>query len=71
MIIIFGITFICKSTIKEKGWIDDSKKNSKHWLIVLFCISSIPIFRMLVAAGLLFMATISKEEYQKVKDKDE
>lgn len=69
MIIIFSIVYVYKETIKEKGWVDASKKN-KHWLVVLFCISSIPIFRALVASGLLFMASTTKEEYQKVK-KDE
>jgi hypothetical protein len=69
MIIIFSMIYVCKDSIKAKGWIDETKKN-KHWLVVLFCISSIPIFRLLVASGLLFMTTTTKEEYQKV-NKDE
>ena len=64
MIIIFCITSIFKQHIKDKGWIDESKK-SKNWLVALFCISAIPVFRALVAAGLLFMASTTKDEYQK------
>lgn len=70
MVIIFGITFMFKQSIKDKGWIDESKK-SKNWIVVLFCIASIPIFRALVAAGLLFMAATTKEDYQKENNKDE
>ena len=69
MIIIFSIGYVCKESIQSKGWIDETKKN-KHWLVALFCISSIPIFRLLVASGMLFMASTTKEEYQKVH-KDE
>ena len=70
MIIIFGITYVFKQSIKDKGWIDESKKN-KNWLVVLFCIAAIPVFRALVAAGLLFMAATTKDEYQESHKKDE
>ena len=70
MIIIYCITFMFKQSIKDKGWIDESKK-SKNWIVVLFCIAALPVFRALVAAGILFMASTTKDEYQKGTKKDE
>jgi hypothetical protein len=69
-VIIYAIVCLARQQLKDNGWAEQKQKKY-NWMVVLICVAAVPILRVLVAAGLLFMTTITKEEYQKEHIKDE
>ena len=67
MMIIFCAAYLFEDAIKQKGWID-SNKHSKFVsvLFTLFCMSAIPVLRLLFLVVILFMAGVSKEEFEEM-----
>lgn len=64
MIIIYSMTFIFGDTMKAKGWAASEKPNANK-LVILFCLSAVPILRIFVLVSILYMATHTKEEFDK------
>ena len=69
-IIIGAIVCLARRQLKDNGWAD-KKRKTYNLMIMLIFVAAVPILRVLVAAGLLYMTTITKEEYQKEHKKDE
>jgi hypothetical protein len=69
MIIIYCVSAILESKLRDNGWIgiDKIQKTKMSKLKSLFILSAVPILRLLVVGGVVCMATITKEEYEKVK----
>lgn len=64
MIIIYSMTFIFGDTMKAKGWAASEKPNTNK-LVVLFCLAAVPILRLFVIVSIFYMATHTKEEFEK------
>lgn len=66
MIIIFCLTFIFKESIK-KNWYGqiNKKKSIVSGFGALFAISAVPILRFLIVIMIVYMATHTKEEFEK------
>lgn len=69
MIIIYCVSAILESKLRDNGWpgSDKTQKTKMSKLKALFILSAVPILRLLVVGGVVCMATITKEEYEKVK----
>lgn len=69
MIIIYCVSAILESKLRDNGWLGSDKiqKTKMSKLKALFILSAVPILRLLVVGGVVYMATIAKEEYEKVK----
>lgn len=63
MIIIYCTCSIFKDGIKAKGWISEGKRGSKFG--ALFTLSAVPILRLGVIILIFYMATHTKEEFNK------
>lgn len=70
MIIIFCICCIFGNGIKKNGWLDNESKKSGNRLFVLFTLSAVPILRLCVAGALVYMATTTREEFDKKYNKE-
>jgi hypothetical protein len=58
--------------IIDNGWLDGETSyyvGPRYGLPVL--VAATPIFRLLVVSGLIYMSTITREEYEKIKNKKE
>lgn len=67
MIMIFAAAYIGQYKIKANGWLDDAKKQGSPW-VYLFCISAVPIFRLLIVIVIFMMMSITKEDFDKYVD---
>ena len=68
-IILISSAIVCRKMIVEKGWIKINKKPARFKsLMFTLVIAAIPVFRLLVCGIMFFMATVSKEEYYKMKN---
>ena len=65
MIIIWCSTRLCKDKIIENGWLNTAKKFNMTSFSVLFCVSAIPFFRLLMLIVVIYMACVSKDDYEK------
>lgn len=63
MIIIYCTCSIFADGIRAKGWISEQKSKSK--LGALFTLSAVPILRFFVVVLILYMATHTKEQFNK------
>lgn len=69
-IMIFSAIVICAPAIIDNGWLN---KNKKHYspqqsILVLFCVSAIPIMRFVMLVMVFVMANMTSEEFDKWKD---
>ena len=57
-IVILSVCNIFYEPIKDNGWFNDIKYNFSHMpkYTVLFCISAIPVLRILMIIGIIYMA---------------
>lgn len=65
MIIIYCTIFIFNDSMKDKGWGTTAQRKVNR-LTVLFCLSAVPILRVIVLASILYLATHTKEEVEKL-----
>lgn len=63
MIIIFCACHIFANKIIKNGWVDNENKNRKNWLFTLFALSAVPILRVWIACMVIYMANVTKEEF--------
>lgn len=63
MIIIYCTCKIFENAIRSNGWISEKKKGGK--LGVLFTLSAVPLLRFIVVVLIVYMASNTKEEYEK------
>jgi len=63
MIIIFCICCIFTHKINENGWLDNANKKYSNRLFALFTVSAVPILRLFIAGAIVYMATVTKEEF--------
>lgn len=69
MVIIYATTFVTAEAIKNNGWITEKKETTPlKTIITLFCMSAIPIFRLVVVCALIMMSAKTKEEFEKWRD---
>ena len=70
MIIIFCAAVLFAETIKQKGWIDSGEHAGffDMWF-KLFCMSAVPLLRIVFLLTIIFMSAVSKEEYEEMKKK--
>lgn len=71
MIIIFCICCIFANKIIENGWLDKKNKKYPHWLFSLFVLSAVPILRLFVAGAIIYMAAVTKEEFDNEYNKEQ
>lgn len=73
MIIIDCACCIFGNSAKKNGWESTEKSNENKW-DVLFILSAVPIVRIAVVVIIFYMATHTKEEFDKwyaeIKDKN-
>ena len=68
-IIIVSSVAVCGKIIIKNGWAEaGGKPATLKGLALALTFAAIPIFRFAVCAVMFFMATVSKEEYNKTKD---
>lgn len=65
MIIIWCSIRLCKDKIIENGWLSSAKKLNITPFGVLFCVSAIPFFRLLMFIVVIYMACVSKDDHEK------
>lgn len=73
MIIIFCEILIFKNAIVKNGWVEDSGNSGNNTIrgwVSLFAPSAIPVFRLLVAIALAYMAFCTKEDFEKRNGKN-
>ena len=70
MIMIYAIAYLGQYKIKENGWLDDSKKKGNPW-VALFCLSAVPVFRLVVIIALFIMIGMTKEDFDKLVNETE
>lgn len=71
MVIIYCAIKIFGSKIKENGWLGENNTNIVKRITSLFILSAIPILRLLVFAVLIYMSTYTKEQYEKLNNKED
>lgn len=72
MIIIFCTTYLFAEQIKQKGWIETNKHGSFFKaLFNVFCMSVVPLLRLLFLITILLMAGVTKEEFEEMTRKNE
>lgn len=64
MIIIYCACCLFGYSMKKNGWASTEKPNENK-LAVLFCLSAVPIVRIFVVVIIFYMATHTKEEFEK------
>lgn len=73
---------LCSEKIYTNGWLDnydldinccdyDDDDDDENPYLTLLIICAVPIFRLLQCITIIAMTTITKEEYEKLKDEDE
>lgn len=70
MIMIYGTAYLFEEKIKENGWFDLPKSKKNPWLM-LFFMSAIPIIRVLFLLSVIIMASMTKEQVDEWKNKNE
>ena len=65
MIIINCVAIILKPKLIDNGWIDPNKHAPFLRRVTnLFVLSAVPVLRLLIISGMLYMTTITKEEFE-------
>ena len=67
MIIIYAMTAIFESSIKEKGWLKDKPNKKRGWLSRLFLLSAVPVMRLFVCICIFVMALYTPEQIEEMK----
>ena len=63
MIAISCMCFMFKDQLKSRGWASNQSKKQNR-LVVLFCLSAVPVIRLMVVVVILYMAVVdTKDEY--------
>lgn len=70
MIIIWCLMMVFKDRLKKKLVKKEEKKSVVKTLGALFILSAIPIFRLLIAIAIVYMATCSQEEFDEFMNKN-
>lgn len=65
MIINYSAAKIFKTKIRENGWLENKKPLKMNWLVALFVMSAIPVFRLLIPVCCFIMGSTTKEEFEK------
>lgn len=55
-IIISSMAKMFRNAVKENGWLDEEKKSTESKFTMLFCLSAVPILRILVIICIYMMA---------------
>lgn len=63
MMIIFCACRIFANKIIKNGWLDNENKKQQNWLFTLFVLSAVPILRVWIACMVIYMATVTREEF--------
>lgn len=64
MTIIYCACYIFGHSINKNGW-SSTEKPSENKFTALFCLSAVPIVRIFVVVIIFYMATHTKEEFEK------
>lgn len=71
MIIIYCVTKLSKPYLIANGWHNTNVKKTNSVLCSLFIIAAVPLIRLFVIGGILYMTTITKEDYERIKKEHE
>lgn len=72
MIVIYSFITIAEEQIIKNGWLNKNRKSNSNWFSMLFCMSAIPIIRVLIFIAICVMACMTEEQYEEWKNsKDE
>ena len=62
-VIIISCEFmLCKSGIRNNGWLDEQHNSGQSKFGLLFCMSAVPVLRVLLIGVVLVMAVYPKEK---------
>ena len=64
--IIYAMCFVFGDMVKAKGWSSD-KKFEGNPLVLLICLAAIPVIRLFFIAVILYMASHTPEDLEKLK----
>ena len=71
-IVIMSSFAVCGKAIVKNGWAKAAEKLiTFKSLVLVLALAAIPVFRLIVCAATFSMASMSKEEYYKMKNGDE
>ena len=72
MLIIIGVTICTKDKIIANGWLDGVEPMEPvRGLVTMVITCAIPVHRVIVCAGIISMARMTKEEYEEYQDEDD
>lgn len=69
--IIYSLIVIFQEKIIENGWLNRPRNNKTNGYLVLFCISAVPILRILFAVCIVLMAMYTEEELNELVNRDD
>lgn len=73
IIVMYCTNIICSKKAKENGWIDDAKliDPSANIFVTLFCMSAVPVARLLLVVFMFVAALCTKEQLEEWRKKIE
>ena len=63
MIINYSATKLFGPKITENGWLENKKATKMSWIVALFVMSAIPVFRLLIPVCCFIMGSMTKEQF--------
>lgn len=67
-IMIFGTVYLFEDKIRENGWMNGVKKNTKNPWLILFFMTAIPILRTVFFIAAIMMVGMTKEQFEELKN---
>ena len=70
MIIIYCVLQLARTKLIENGWVGSERKRGLTKLWGLFVSAAVPLLRLVIIGVILYMTTITKADYQTIKEKE-
>ena len=71
IVIIYSLIIIFQEKIIENGWLNRPINRKINGYLLLFCMSAVPILRLLVVVCIFLMACYTEEELNELVNRDD